>query len=531
MPRGHNKGDKTLNSRVPDMSYHYFVTAKEESAAASSIKRRIVVAVLAINAVGATVAYLVGIAAIPRAASGPNGHDLLEAVVLAATLVVTLPCCGVLLRRVLFRAFEGNRPENLARTPATFAAITLTAWSVNALLFGVFDFWPKYLVSGVRTAIWTELVGLMMSAITFLAVERLLRPVFAVVLAGNPGAHSGLVGLRPRIFFDWTAGAAVPLLLLGVMFIGPRSSRSMAAPVWIVVGAGLVGGLVLSRGMARSVADPLARIRAMVAEVGLGNLDVQVDVDDAGEVGLLQEGFNRMVSGLRERQSLTAALGAYVDPGVAKRIIDEGMLLTGEEVVVTVMFLDIREFTAFSETTSPRAVVARLNELWEIVIPLLHAHGGHANKFVGDAVLGVFGAPLHLASHADSAVSAACDIVDAVESRFGSTLRVGIGICSGTVLAGTLGGGGRLEFTVIGDTVNVAARVQDVTKETGDRIMLTETTRKLLGAAKVCLVPRGAVPIRGRVDPVVLYGIAQADNLGWNDPGALVVHDGRSRHP
>ena len=109
-------------------------------------------------------------------------------------------------------------------------------------------------------------------------------------------------------------------------------------------------------------------------------------------------------------------------------------------------------------------------------MPVLVRHGGHANKFVGDGLLGVFGAPERLPDHADRAVAAAIEIARLVDDAYGDELRIGIGVNSGPVLAGTIGGGGRLEFTVIGDAVNTASRVEQVTRETGDTVLITEAT-------------------------------------------------------
>ena len=140
------------------------------------------------------------------------------------------------------------------------------------------------------------------------------------------------------------------------------------------------------------------------------------------------------------------------------------------------MFVDIRDFTPFAEANSAEDTVARLNALFEIVVPAVVDAGGHVNKFLGDGALAVFGAPNDLADHADAAVNAAALIHRFVAGRFSGTLRIGIGINTGVVIAGTIGGGGKLEFTLIGDTVNVAARVEQLTKTTGDAILLTQQT-------------------------------------------------------
>ena len=147
-----------------------------------------------------------------------------------------------------------------------------------------------------------------------------------------------------------------------------------------------------------------------------------------------------------------------------------------------------------------------MNEFLELVVPTLTRHGGHANKFVGDGVLGVFGAPVELPDHADRAVAAASELAGAAEERFGERLQIGVGINSGEVIAGTIGGGGKLEFTVIGDPVNVAARVEQMTRETGDTVLLTEATRSLLSRQPE-LESRGAIALKGRAEPVPVFAL------------------------
>jgi class 3 adenylate cyclase len=142
-----------------------------------------------------------------------------------------------------------------------------------------------------------------------------------------------------------------------------------------------------------------------------------------------------------------------------------------------------------------------------VVVPVLRAHGGHANKFVGDGLLGVFGVPEHHPDHADRALAAACEVQRRVMETFGGDVRIGIGVNTGRVLAGTVGGGGKLEFALIGDAVNVAARVEQLTKETGDGILCTEATVLALQGDGAGLRPRGERVLRGKAEPTPLYAL------------------------
>jgi class 3 adenylate cyclase len=231
-------------------------------------------------------------------------------------------------------------------------------------------------------------------------------------------------------------------------------------------------------------------------------------VSSGDEIGQLARSFNEMLTGLEERERLRAAFGSYVSPDVAERVMAEGELLEGEDVEVTVMFVDIRDFTSFAERSTARETVAYLNDFFGLVVPIVERHRGHPNKFIGDGLIGVFGAPERLRDHASRALEAACAIATAVEERYGDRLRVGVGLNSGPVSVGSVGGGGRLEFTVIGDAVNVASRVEHLTRETGDTILLTEATRCLLDdSGSHGLEARGDVPLKGKTEPVPVYAV------------------------
>ena len=236
--------------------------------------------------------------------------------------------------------------------------------------------------------------------------------------------------------------------------------------------------------VARSVLQPGRRVCSRRRRrSSRGDLDARVPITSGDELGLLAGSFNEMMEGLSEREALREAFGAYVDPEVAERVLEEGELIEGQEREVTVMILDIWDFTQFAERSSARETVAFLNDMFEIVVPCVTEHGGHANKFLGDGLLAVFGAPERLGDHADRAVAAARDIATNLAERFGEEIRFGIGVNSGPVVVGSVGGGGRLEFAVIGDPVNVAARVEHLTRETGDVVLLTEATHCLLSDA------------------------------------------------
>ena len=210
----------------------------------------------------------------------------------------------------------------------------------------------------------------------------------------------------------------------------------------------------------------------------------------------------------RTEQYLERTFGTYIDREIAEHILREGPGLRPREVDVTMMFVDIRGFTTFAERFRPSEVVETLNCLFELVVPLIAERHGHVDKFVGDGLLAVFGAPQPRPDHADLALDAARAIACAARDTFRGDLEIGIGIDSGTVVAGNVGGGGRLDFTVIGDAVNTAARIETATRQTGDTILFSEATMRRLARHDLPIVPRRCGPMKGKRNAVGLYALA-----------------------
>jgi adenylate cyclase len=284
----------------------------------------------------------------------------------------------------------------------------------------------------------------------------------------------------------------VPVLVVVIAF-----AWTLVFAVPITVGAGFSPSL-----------QPIRDLAKGAERVASGDYSQPLPVVQDDDLGELAASFNRMQAGLAERQRLQVAFGTYVDPALAARLLEQGDdVFTGERRQVTVMFVDVRDFTPFAEANTAEDTVARLNALFEIVVPAVVDAGGHVNKFLGDGALAVFGAPNELADHADAAVAAAVLHHRLVAERFGGALRIGIGINTGVVIAGTIGGGGKLEFTLIGDTVNVAARVEQLTKTTGDAILLTRDCLDACVRRPPAVIDRGSHALKGKSAAVHLFGL------------------------
>jgi adenylate cyclase len=195
-----------------------------------------------------------------------------------------------------------------------------------------------------------------------------------------------------------------------------------------------------------------------------------------------------------------------MDKQVVELILSGQFPDEGVEVDVSIMFCDVRGFTSYAERSPAPEVVATLNRLFSAMVPVIDRHGGHVDKFIGDGLLAVFGAPEVYPDHADRAVAAAMEIVQAT-AQLGTGLSVAAGVNTGRVVAGSIGGGGRLNFSVIGDAVNVAARVEAATRETGDDVLVTAATAAMLQRA-VPLVSRGSLPLKGKAEPLEVFAPA-----------------------
>jgi adenylate cyclase len=346
----------------------------------------------------------------------------------------------------------------------------------------------------------------------FFSYEQFLRPVVEDIVEELPAQFTPApVGVPIR----WKLLGALPLInvITGVVVSGLSTDGSaqledLGLDVVVAVLVAFTISLELTVLVTRSVLQPVDRLLEATEAVKEGDLEARVPVTSGDELGQLAGSFNEMMEGLSEREALREAFGAYVDPDVAERVLEEGELIEGQEREVTVMILDVWDFTAFAHRSSARETVTFLNELFGIMVPCVVEHGGHANKFLGDGLLAVFGAPERLADHADRAVAAAGDIAAKVTQRFGDEIRLGIGVNSGPVVVGSVGGGGRLEFAVIGDPVNVAARVEQLTRETGDVVLATEATRCLISDGSAQFEPRGEFALKGVAEPVPIYALA-----------------------
>jgi adenylate cyclase len=229
----------------------------------------------------------------------------------------------------------------------------------------------------------------------------------------------------------------------------------------------------------------------------------------AGTVGVrLRRSFAASIRAATARDHVTNLFGQHVSPQVVERLMTEGASTQSDIRRIAVMFVDFRSFTASARSRSPQEVVERLDGAFAVLVDILDRHGGIVNKFLGDGFLALFGAPFDAADAAHRAVAAAREMLTAM-ARINDVsdwkLRIGIGIHFGEVVAGNIGSPRRKEYTVIGDTVNFASRLEALNKEFGSQLLISAAVRDALGEDGADAVSLGEVPIRGYEQPMAVW--------------------------
>ena len=232
----------------------------------------------------------------------------------------------------------------------------------------------------------------------------------------------------------------------------------------------------------------------------------------AGYVGAtIKSHFRRAIAAASARDELTNLFGQHVSPRVVERLLALGAAELSEMRRVCVMFVDIRSFTAAARSRSPAEVVARLDAVFEILVDIVDRHNGIVNKFLGDGLLAIFGAPIDDPLEARNAVEAAREMLSAIDaSNAGDPwpIRLGVGIHIGEAVAGTVGSPRRKEYTVIGDTVNLASRLESLNKEVGSQLIVSDAVREAASDAIGEALPLGPVSVRGYAEPVTVWRLA-----------------------
>jgi adenylate cyclase len=443
-----------------------------------------------------------------------------------------------------FRCGRATEPSTVVQRravngPFVIAALGFSGWVSGVLVFPVitiahFGRWTGELAS---QQVLSPLVnGFLAATTSYLVTDWLFRSrvmphVFPNGRATAVGGTAALgVGARLGVFL--VAVAFVPLFtMLGLI----RAAAARREAGWkmedvmselVRAGEGTFAlyvalGLVLTALLARTFTRPLAEVTAALRRVRAGTLDQPVRITSADEIGVLEESVNAMATTLQERERILQTFGRVVEPVVRDRLLAGDLRGEGEVRTASILFCDLRDFTTFAERTAPRELVQTLNQFFTAVTTWARTCDGFVNKFIGDGILVVFGLldddPSHgPATGAAAAVRCALGMREKLaqlnEDRVSlghPPLGVKIGVHTGPVVAGTIGAADRHEYTVVGDTVNVAARLEELCRDHGCEVIVSGATWDLAraGGADLPAAHADAVTLRGRDQSVAVYRV------------------------
>ena len=364
------------------------------------------------------------------------------------------------------------------RLPVLQTIIVVAVWGIGIAIVtaGALRVDARLAAVVLTTALLTAFVT---AVLTYLQAERLVRPIAASALARRFEDSTLQPPIKWQLYLTWFTTSAVPMVGVLLLTIAQRygyftgTVGELTSAIVALITAGIVTGFVGTALVIMSVADPIKELQGAINRVRRGEQNTQVDIYDGSEIGVLQAGFNEMMRGLRDRQRVRDIFGQYVGAEVAQKALEEVPELGGEERKVAVLFIDVVGSTSFAVDHTPEEVVAALNDFFDVVVEVVHRNKGVINKFQGDAALAVFGAPVSLHDAASHALQAARELQ---RDLAGLELKAGIGVASGHVVAGHVGGADRFEYTVIGDAVNGAARLTDLAKDTPGMVLTNAAT-------------------------------------------------------
>ena len=416
---------------------------------------------------------------------GLSGQLGAVGVIYAAVAVVL----GVVVTLYLFRPVlewqrhpDGHDPNMVRhlvmRLPVLQTIIVVAVWGIGIAIVAVAA-WrvdARLAVVVLTTALLTAFVT---AVLTYLQAERLVRPIAASALARRFEDSTLQPPIKWQLYLTWFTTSAVPMVGVLLLTVAQRHGYftgtvgELTSAIVALITAGMATGFVGTALVIMNVVDPIKELQGAINRVRRGEQNTQVDIYDGSEIGVLQAGFNEMMKGLRDRQRVRDIFGQYVGAEVAQKALEEVPELGGEERKVAVLFIDVVGSTSYAVEHTPEEVVEALNDFFDVVVEVVHRNKGVINKFQGDAALAVFGAPVSLHDAASHALQAARELQ---RDLAGQELKAGIGVASGHVVAGHVGGADRFEYTVIGDAVNGAARLTDMAKDIPGMVLTNAAT-------------------------------------------------------
>ena len=454
-------------------------------------------------------------------------NNLASIAMIFAFLVPTIVC--IVYSHRIFKS-DDKIVRNVAEIPSVFSLSSVIGWNLYYFIeipfviyaraqFGIYikailiTSWAFALFSGMTA--WT---------LSYLAIEILNRTILLPKVFPEGHISRNGFSFRPSfkhlMLFCFIVSSVFPVAILLSSYISVQINNGLeihGGVIFVSILLMLIS-FIITHGLSRLILNPLKNLTEASKRIQNGDYKSRVGIVTSDELGALADSFNDMADSLAEKEFMRDTFGKIVDPEVRDYLMSGsgkeslGAALGGETREVTVLFCDIRSFTAMSEKMEASEVVQLLNKYFTALGKCIAAHHGIINKYIGDAIMAIFGAPVKSENSARDAFLAALDMRKAlveVNEDFKKEgfpeVHFGIGIHTGPVFAGTIGAENRMEYTVIGDTVNTASRLESLCKTYTKDLILSEASAEKLGKEDSKLSFVADAEIRGKSQPMKLY--------------------------
>ena len=415
--------------------------------------------------------------------------------------------------------------KRILQMPFRISLLATTGWIIGTFSFSGIAIWgetsypPGFIID---STIFSWVLAALALVLMFYLLEYINRswilPQISTGFSIEALKGSFNLSLRMRLVLHLIATVGIPISILSriIFFLDAKkpadfnylNTHDIVALICIII----IIGILFTMLQSKFITSPVREMQAATGSIQRGDFHARVHVTSGDEIGTLAVDINSMARGLQEREEMRETFGKIVDPSVRDYLLQSNHDLDGERKEISVLFCDLAGFTAFSEKHSAEQVVEFLNRYFTIAQNVVTLHKGVINKFIGDAFMAIFNDPLPLENHAEMAVQAALafrkEFVGLVQADLHDIEKPDfrIGIHTGTVIAGRIGSSDRQEYTVIGDTVNVASRIEALGKKVKQNLLISEDTHRLLKLEyKVSKV--GSVRLRGKTDSTGIYSL------------------------
>lgn len=451
---------------------------------------------------------------------------------ISAFLVPTIVC--ILYSRKIAKSDE-ELNANLAEIPSVFSLSSVIGWNLYYFVEIPFAIYAKIqlgiFIKSILISSWAFALisGMTAWTISYLAIELINRTFLLPKVFPQGHIKYKSHSVHPRfthlLIFCFMVSSVFPIGLLLASHISMQANKEEPVEISLVVISllFLAFALVITISLSKIIINPLGKLTKAAQRIKDGDYKTKVSIVTADELGALADSFNDMADSLAEKEFMRDTFGKVVDPEVRDYLMKSGGLslsqLGGQTREVTVLFCDIRSFTAMSEKMTAEEVVSLLNKYFTALGKCITKNHGIINKYIGDAIMAIFGAPLESKNSALDAFHAALDMrkaLDEVNKDFEKqgkpSIRFGIGIHTGPVFAGTIGAQNRMEYTVIGDTVNTASRLESLCKTYKTDLLLSQATVNKTGLSLEELDFIDDAQIRGKEETMKVYTYSHEKN-------------------